>query len=134
MDQEGLLGELPLPGAVDGDACEAYVTYILVPRLWPGDLVIWDNLSVHKRKRARLGIEAAGAEGRFLPPYSPDFNPIERACSKVQTHLRRAGARTRAALDQAITAALQTITRQDAQGWFAHCGDIEAGQLRSEPL
>jgi transposase len=91
--------------------------------------VIWDNLSVHKRKRARIWIEAAGAEVLFLPPYSPDFNPIELAFSKVKTHLRRVGARTRAELDQAITAALYTITSQDAQGWFAHCGYTVPGQL-----
>ena len=129
MDQEGLLGELTITGAVDGDAFEVYVTHVLVPQLRPGDLVIWDNLSVHKRKWARIWVEAAGAEVCFLPPYSPDFNPIELAFSKVKTHLRRVGARTRAELDQAITTALQTITRQDAQGWFAHCGYTEAGQL-----
>jgi transposase len=65
----------------------------------------------------------------FLPPYSPDFNPIELAFSKLKTYLRQPGARTRAELDQAITAALGTITRQDAHGWFAHCGYHEAGQL-----
>jgi len=105
------------------------VTRILVPQLWPGDLVIGDNLSAHKRARARIWIEAAGAEVRFLPPYSPDFNPIELAFSKVKTCLRQAGARTRAELDQAMTAALLTITSQDARGWFAHCGYHEAGQL-----
>ena len=129
MDQEGLLGELTITGATDGDAFEAYVTRILVPKLWPGDLVIWDNLSVHKRKRARIWVESAGAQVLFLPPYSPDFNPIELAFSKVKTHLRRAGARTRADLDQTITAALLTITCHDAHGWFAHCGYRNAGQL-----
>lgn len=129
LDREGLLGELTITGAVDGDAFEAYVTRILVPQLRPGDIVLWDNLSAHKRKRTRIWVEAAGAEVRFLPPYSPDFNPIELAFSKVKTHLRQAGARTRAELDQAITAALQTITSQDARGWFAHCGYTESGQL-----
>lgn len=129
MDQEGLLGELTITGATDGAAFEAYVTRILVPKLWPGDLVIWDNLSAHKRKRAQQWVEAAGAEVVFLPPYSPDFNPIALAFSKLKAHLRAAGARTRADLDQAITAALGTITSQDAQGWFAHCGYTEGGQL-----
>lgn len=129
MDQAGLLGELTITGAVDGDAFAVYVTRILVPQLWPGDLVVWDNLSVHKRKRARIWIEAAGAEVCFLPPYSPDFNPIELAFSKVKTHLRQAGARTRTELDQAITAALATITSQDAAGWFAHCGYPGVRQL-----
>ena len=129
MAVDGLLGELTITGAMDGDAFEAYVTRILVPQLWPGDLVIWDNLSVHKRKRARIWVEAAGAEVCFLPPYSPDFNPIELAFSKLKASLRQAGARTRADLDQAITAALHTITGQDARGWFAHAGYHDAGQL-----
>ncbi len=129
MDQDGLLGELTLTGALDGDAFEVYVTRILVPRLWPGDLVIWDNLSAHKRKWARLWVEAAGAEVLFLPPYSPDFNPIEHAFSKLKGCLRRAEARTRAELDQAISAGLATLTSQDAHAWFAHCGYREPGQL-----
>lgn len=129
MDQTGLLGELTLTGALDGLAFETYVTRILVPQLWPGDLVIWDNLSAHKRKLARVWIEAAGCQVRFLPPYSPDFNPIELAFSKLKAFLRGAGARTRADLDQAITAALLTITSQDAAAWFAHCGYPESPQL-----
>jgi transposase len=129
LDQAGLLGELTLTGALDGDAFEVYVTRILVPRLWPGDLVIWDNLSAHKRKWARLWVEAAGAEVLFLPPYSPDFNPIEHAFSKLKGCLRRAEARTRAELDQAISAGLATLTSQDARAWFAHCGYREPGQL-----
>jgi transposase len=129
MDREGLLGELTLTGATDGDAFEAYVTRVLVPHLWPGDLVIWDNLSAHKRARARIWVESAGAQVLFLPPYSPDFNPIELAFSKLKAALRRAGARTRAELDQAITAALGTITSQDAQAWFAHCGYSPSPQL-----
>jgi hypothetical protein len=108
-----------------------------VPQLWPGDLVIWDTLSAlsaHKRKWARLWVEAAGAEVCFLPPYSPDFNPIEPAFRKLkgclQGCLRRAEARTRADLDQAMSAALATITSQNARAWFAHCGYREPGQLR----
>ncbi len=129
MDQDGLLGELTITGALDGDAFEAYVTRLLVPRLWPGDLVIWDNLSAHQRKRARIWVEATGAQVRFLPPYSPDFNPIAHAFSKLKVCLRGAGARTRAELDQAITAALLTITSQHAAAWFAHCGYAASRQL-----
>jgi transposase len=129
LDQAGLLGELTITGALDRLAFEAYVTRILVPRLWPGDIVICDNLSAHKSKRARIWIEATGARLLFLPPYSPDFNPIELAFSKLKAALRGAGARTRAELDQAITAALGTITGQDAKAWFAHCGYAEARQL-----
>jgi transposase len=133
MDQDGLCGELTLTGAVDGMAFDAYVQHILVPYLRPGDIVICDNLSAHKRRTARIGIEATGAQLRFLPPYSPDFNPIELAFSKLKAALRTAGARTRAELDQAITAALPTITRQDAAAWFTHCGYLDTGQLLCEP-
>jgi transposase len=126
MDQEGLCGEMTLTGALDGRAFEVFVTKILVPHLWPGDLVICDNLSVHKRRSARLWIEATGAQLLFLPPYSPDFNPIELAFSKLKTALRATGARTRDDLDRAITVALGTITSQDAAGWFAHCGFVES--------
>lgn len=129
LDQDGLLGELTITGALDGDAFVAYVTRILVPQLRPGDVVICDNLSAHKSKTARIWIEATGAQIHFLPPYSPDFNPIELAFSKLKTRRRQTGARTRAELDQAITAAVQTITSQDARGWFAHCGYTEPGQL-----
>lgn len=128
MGQDGWRGEMTITGAVDGDAFAVYVTRILVPKLWPGDLVRWDNLSAHKRARARIWIEAAGAEVRFLPPYSPDFNPIELAFRKLKTRRRGAGARTRPELDQAMTAALLTITSQDARGWFAHCGYPQPGQ------
>ena len=129
MDRAGLLGAMTLTGALDGAAFETYVTRILVPQLWPGDIVICDNLSAHKRQQARIWIEAAGAEVRFLPPYSPDFNPIELAFSKLKAFLRRAGARTRADLDQAITAALASITSQDAANWFAYCGYLDPPQL-----
>jgi transposase len=129
MDQEGLLGELTLTGALDSLAFEVYVTRVLVPQLWPGDIVILDNLSAHKSKTARMWIEATGAQVCFLPPYSPDFNPIEHAFSKLKAWLRGAGARTRADLDQAISAALHTITSADAAAWFAHCGYAESRQM-----
>lgn len=129
LDQDGLCGELTITGALDGAAFEADVTRVLVPHRWPGDLVILDNLSAHKRTRARMWIEATGAQVVFLPPSSPDFNPIELAFSKLKTRLRQVGARTRADLDQAITAALPTITSQDAHSWFAHCGYHGSGQL-----
>lgn len=129
MDRDGFCGEMTLTGALDGLAFEVFVTKILVPHLWPGDLVICDNLSVHKRRSARLWIEATGAQLLFLPPYSPDFNPIELAFSKLKTALRGASARTRADLEHAITAALGTITSQDATAWFRHCGFTEPEQL-----
>jgi transposase len=132
MDQAGLLGEMGFTGALDGLAFEVYVTRILLPQVWPGDVVIWDNLSVHKRRQARLWVEAAGAQVVFLPPYSPDFNPIELAFNTLKTRLRGTGGRTWDELEAAITAALGTITSQDAAAWFTHCGyhDLtDAGQL-----
>jgi transposase len=129
LDRDGLLGELTITGAVDGLAFDAYVTRILAPQLWPGDIVICDNLSAHKPRHARIWLESTGAQVLFLPAYSPDFTPIELAFSKLKVALRGAGARTRAELDQAITAALGTITSQDAAAWFAHCGYPKARQL-----
>jgi len=101
-------------------AFEVFVREILVPSLRPGQVVIWDNLSVHKSADAQQWIEARGCQLLWLPPYSPDFTPIEQAFSKLKTALRRVQARTREALDEAITTALATITAADARGWFAH--------------
>lgn len=117
------LGELfLLDGAANGDLFEAYVEYILVPTLHPGETVIMDNLSIHKRKKVRQLIEAQGCQVLFLPPYSPDFSPIEEAFSKIKSVLRSIGARTREALQEALEYACTTITASDASGWFRHCG------------
>ncbi len=124
----GLGPALTLPGAADRPAFVAYVREVLAPALAPGQTVVLDNLSVHKGAAIRRLVEARGCRLLFLPPYSPDFAPIEHAFSKVKEHLRRAGARTRDALDAAITAALDTITAQDAVGWFRHCGYHAPGQ------
>ena len=92
------------------------------PTLHVGDIVVMDNLSAHKDQQTQALIEQAGAELRFLPPYSPDLNPIEKMWSKVKTFLRAAKARTEEELYQAIRLALKTVTPQDAQGWFRSCG------------
>jgi transposase len=113
---------LVVAGAVDRPLFEAFVDRLLVPSLRPGQVVVWDNLSVHKGERARTLIEAAGCHLLFLPPYSPDFNPIEPAFSALKADLRRAEARTREALLPAIAAGLEAITPADARGFFAHCG------------
>lgn len=113
---------MTLDGATDALAFEAYVREVLVPTLRPGQLVILDNLSVHKGATTRALVEAAGCALLFLPPYSPDFNPIELAFGKLKALLRRAGARTRAALEAAIGTALDALTAADARAWFAHCG------------
>ena len=109
-------------GATDGAAFEAYVEHFLAPTLKRRQIVVMDNLQVHKSKRVRELIEGAGAEVLFLPPYSPDFSPIEEAFSKVKGVLRRVGARTREALLEATSEALEAVSRTDARGWFSHCG------------
>jgi transposase len=118
----GIQAPMILEGAVDTLAFEAYVEHVLVPSLTPGQVVVLDNLSVHKNERIRQAIEARGCQVLFLPAYSPDLTPIEEAFSKLKTWLRRLGARTHEALEAAIAVALEQITAQDAQGWFWHCG------------
>jgi transposase len=90
----GMVAPMVLDGPINGNWFEAYVAQVLVPELRPGDIVIMDNLSSHKRASVQVLIEAAGATLRFLPPYSPDFNPIEKAFSRLKAMLRKAGERT----------------------------------------
>ena len=111
-----------LEGALDSASFVAYIEQVLVPTLEPGQVVLLDNLSCHRVAAARRAVEAAGCRFWFLPTYSPDYNPIELAFAKLKTALRTAAARTQAALDQAITAALDAITPTDANHWFRHCG------------
>ncbi len=111
-----------LDGAADAAAFETYVEQLLAPSLHAGQVVILDNLSIHLGPRVRQAIEAKGCRLLFLPAYSPDFSPIEEAFSKVKSVLRRTGARTREALQEAIAQALDLVTAQDARGWFLHCG------------
>lgn len=118
----GVSAAMTLDGSVDGEAFAVYIEQILGPTLRPNDLVVMDNLRVHKTARVRRAIQARGAEVRWLPPYSPELNPIEEAWSKFKTALRTAAARTREALDEAITRGLHWITRQDAIGYFQHAG------------
>ncbi len=111
-----------LQGATDTAAFAAYIEQFLAPSLVPGKLVVLDNLSAHKHEQVRQVIEARGCQVWFLPAYSPDLSPIEEAFSKLKTLLRRAEARTRESLEQAIADALHQITGQDARGYFTHCG------------
>lgn len=129
LSLEGITAAMTVEGAMDRLAFDVFVEQILSPSLRPGQVVIWDNLSVHKSDDAARIIADRGCQLLWLPPYSPDFTPIEQAFSKVKTALRRAGARTREALDAAITEALATVTAMDAQGWFAHCGYPIPAQL-----
>lgn len=118
----GLGAAMTLEGAMDADAFAAYLATFLVPTLRAGQIVVMDNLSVHKDKRVRPLIEGAGCTLVYLPAYSPDLTPIEQAFSKIKEYLRRVKARTRAALEAAITAAMAMVTAKDAKGWFTHCG------------
>ena len=119
---EGITAVMTVEGAVDGLAFDAYVREVLCPSLRPGQIIILDRLSVHKRKKVRDAVEAKGCSLLFLPGYSPDLNPIELAFSKLKTRVRQTEARTREALDEAIAVALKTITLQDALAWFRHAG------------
>jgi transposase len=122
IDSGGVKSSMSVEGAVDGRAFEAYLERFLAPELERGQIVVMDNLSVHKSKRVQRLIEQAGAALLFLPPYSPDLNPIEEAFSKLKASLRKAGARTREALVEATGRALDAITLEDIRGFFSHCG------------
>lgn len=118
----GLSAPWLLDGPVDGLAFEVYVREVLGPSLKAGDIVVMDNLSAHKVSAIERALSACDAQLHFLPPYSPDLNPIEQCWSKIKTALRSAKARTFEALLDALQAALQTISPADASAWFAHCG------------
>jgi transposase len=122
INSKGVKPSMSVEGAVDGKAFESYIEHLLAPKLKRGQIVVMDNLSVHKSKRVKRLIEEAGCELLFLPPYSPDFNPIEEAFSKVKGILRKVGARTREALVEATGHALDSITPQDIRGFFSDCG------------
>jgi transposase len=119
---EGMRCSTVVDGAVNGDVFEAFVEQVLVPELRAGDIVIMDNLSSHKRERVRTLIASAGAKLRFLPPYSPDLNPIEMVFSKIKQALRSLACRTRDALWNAMQRVLDNVTPNDASNCFKHCG------------
>jgi transposase len=118
----GMGPSLAVEGSVDRGVFEAYVERVLAPTLRVGQVVVMDNLSAHKGERVRKLIEHRGCELLYLPPYSPDFNPIEEAFSKVKHILRKLSARGKEALIEAIGRALGTVSTEDARGFFAHCG------------
>jgi transposase len=119
---KGTQAPMTIEAATDGDIFLAYVEQVLCPTLSLGQVVIMDNLSAHKVQGIREKIESTGARLIYLPPYSPDFNPIEQAWSKIKQQLRSAKARTLEALEQAIAEALAAITPENASAWFSHCG------------
>jgi transposase len=122
MSLEGMGPSLAVEGSTTGEVFEAYLERVLAPELRPGQIVVMDNLSAHKGSRIRQLIEQRGCELLYLPPYSPDLNPIEEAFSKVKGMLRRTEARNREALIEAMGVALSAISSRDARGFFAHRG------------
>jgi transposase len=118
----GMGESMLIEGSANAVVFEQYIEKILAPCLTEGQIVLMDNLAAHKSAKVEALIQARGCQLLFLSSYSPDFSPIEETFSKLKTHLRRAGARTREALSEAITQTLRTVTAQDAQGWFRHGG------------
>ena len=119
---DGVVAPMTIDGAMTGQAFLAYVEQVLAPILKPGDIVVLDNLPAHKPIAIREAIEAAGAIMLFLPPYSPDFNPIEMAFSKIKALLKKAAARTVHDLWEAIRNAIDAVTSKDARSFFTACG------------
>jgi len=122
LRRDGSTTCMMIEGGTTQDVFREYVRQVLVPSLSPGDIVIADNLSSHKDPVSEALIKACGATLCFLPPYSPDFNPIEKLWSKVKQHLRSAKARTGKTLADAVAQAMESISAQDAEGWFFLCG------------
>jgi transposase len=118
----GAIAGAVVKGPMDGDVFVVWVREALLPGLRPGDIVVMDNLPAHKRPTVRAMIEAAGCELWLLPPYSPDWNPIEMMWSKVKQLIRGAEPRTFEALVEAVFNAMDAITASDAKGFFEHCG------------
>lgn len=119
---DGIAAPMLLAGPMNGDAFRAYVEHVLVPELSPGDTVIMDNLPAHKVSGIREMIEGAGAGLLYLPPYSPDFNPIEMAFSKLKAFLRKAAARTKEELDDVIAEAIERYPAHHCANYFKASG------------
>ncbi len=118
----GIAAPLVIEGAIDGAVFQPWLREWLLPEVPVGTTIVCDNLSVHRNPDVRALVEAAGCYLRFLPAYSPDFNPIELAFSKRKTHLRAVGARTPDTLLSAIGAGLGSVTAAEARAWYRHCG------------
>lgn len=119
---DGFRGFMSIDDSTSGDVFQAFIEQQLCPNLNDGDLVVMDNLAAHKSKSVREAIIKKGADVLFLPPYSPEYNPIEKTWSKLKTFLRRANTITRDAFDAALDQAMKTVTRDDISGWFQHAG------------
>lgn len=122
LDVRGVRCSAVFDGPINRDAFEAFVEQVLVPTLQPGDVVVMDNLSSHKGVRVQQLIEDAGAEVRYLPPYSPDLNPIEMVFSKIKQMLRSLACRTQTVLWDSMKSVVQAVTASDAVNCFSHAG------------
>ncbi len=122
ISSSGMGPSMAVEGAVTAAVFETYIKRVLSPTLPPGQLVVMDNLSAHKGDRVRELVEEQGCELLYLPPYSPDYNPIEEAFAKIKNILRKAEARGREALVEAMGSALDEVGARDARGFFEHCG------------
>lgn len=121
MSLTGVVTQVSLLGATDGLTFEAFIAQRLVPKLWKGACVVMDNCSIHKAKAIEQWITQAGASLIYLPPYSPEFSPIENCWSKIKSILRSKGARTYSDLAKAIAEAFDKVSLEDIRGWFTHC-------------
>jgi transposase len=119
---EGWVATMTIEAATDGDVFLAYLDQVLCPQLRPGDVVVMDNLGAHKVDGVRARIQATGAEVRYLPPYSPDLNPIEKCWFQVKQRLRAIKARSIVPLEQGLAEALAVVTPQNIKAYFRHCG------------
>ena len=122
LTPDGITAPLVIEGAIDGTVFQPWLREWLLPAVAPGTTIVLDNLSVHRSPDVRTIIEGAGCHLRFLPAYSPDFNPIELAFSKLKTHLRGVGSRTHDTLVAAIGDGMNQISATDATAWYRHCG------------
>ena len=129
MSVEGMGPCLAVEGSTTREVFEAYLEHVLAPTLRPGQVVVMDNLTAHKGERVRELIADKGCELLYLPPYSPDFNPIEEAFAKLKALLRKAEARSRELLIEAMDRALEKLTARDARGFLEHRGYRALGQL-----
>ena len=128
MSLEGMGAAMTVEGSTTQKVFEVYVEKVFAPTLKPGQVVILDNLGAHRGEKVKRLIESRAASVIFLPAYSPDFNPIEEAFSMIKAILKKEAARGREALIEAIGRALAAVGRQDAWGWFAHCGYVDGDQ------